>query len=175
MKNNSMKILMLLFLTVLLQCASDSTSNSFYAAEINMRCDEYYAIGQIEYDHYSFCSTVPVDIEYSYKKGNWKYWNKSGKLIAVGKFRLEKQIIEDQGGCSYEMISGKIDQSNWKFWDSDDNEITSLSTQRGINYIFIFFGCSSYEMYSQVFLLGSVECVNKYGINYLDSFSALAL
>lgn len=90
--------------------------------EANMVCNDFYALGQIEYDTYTFCSIVPVEVEYHYKKGFWKFWDLNGQLVAEGTFNVEKGRVEDHGGCPYEYLTGKIKTANWRFWDENSVE-----------------------------------------------------
>lgn len=91
--------------------------------EANMKCNDLYAKGQLGYSKYTFCAITLVESHYSYKKGNWTFWSSNGNKIATGKFKNEKQIIEDQGGCPYEIIEEKVEMGKWQFWDENKMEI----------------------------------------------------
>lgn len=100
-----------------------SKSETNTPKEANLVCDNLFAKGKLGYDNYTFCSTIPKEIQYSYKKGKWRFWDKLGNIIAEGNFNLEKQKIEDQGGCTFELINSKIDENQWIFWDKLGNSI----------------------------------------------------
>ena len=91
--------------------------------EATVICDNYFATGKIVYDKYSFCSIIPVDVEYPIKKGVWKFWNLSGTLIAEGEFNIIRDTIKDRGGCEYEIKKGVIELSKWEFWEENGNRI----------------------------------------------------
>lgn len=90
--------------------------------EANMSCGNFFIKGQYNIETYTFCSTIPTEVQYRYKSGYWKFWNIGGQLIAEGAYKLEKKTIEGQGGCSYEIIEGIIDEPTWKFWDNKGNQ-----------------------------------------------------
>jgi hypothetical protein len=91
--------------------------------EANLIYGDFYAAGQIEQGSYTFCSYAPKEVQYSYKNGAWKYWNLNGELIANGTYKPVKQKIEGEGGCPFEIISGKINRKEWQFWDGHGNTI----------------------------------------------------
>ena len=80
-------------------------------------------IGKLKNGSYTFCSTVPKKIEYTYRVGGWSFYMKNGKKIAEGEY--DKKIIEidSAGGCSYSYITNSVNLNKWKFWDIDGKEI----------------------------------------------------
>ena len=117
-----MRSILFAIITLLaVSCVNDE--NDIRPKEANMMCDKFYAKGQKVFDTFTFCSTMPVVNEYSYRKGEWTYWNKEGNLIARGIFKTEIRKIDDHGGCTYEFKYGVIDKKSWQFWDGKGNEI----------------------------------------------------
>ncbi len=114
------KIKLALFGIVILGC----TNTEKKPLEANMFSSNFYIYGEYKEDTYSFCSTVPIEVEYRYKVGKWKYWDNKGQLIAEGLYKPKKIKIEGIGGCPYEMKEGKIDRETWKFWDRKGAEIS---------------------------------------------------
>ncbi len=112
-----------IWIFVLLITACSIKEQPQLSNEIKCRCAEYYATGEFGYGYYSFCSTVPVPVNYSYKSGPWKFWNLSGQLIAAGEFDNPEFEVDDHGGCSYKVIQNKIISTQWKFWDKNGNPI----------------------------------------------------
>lgn len=83
---------------------------------------EGYGVGEFKTDNYTFCSFMPKEIEYEYKIGDWKFWNREKELIAEGIFEIIIDTIY-AGGCDANIKKGKINIPNWKFYDSDGNEV----------------------------------------------------
>ena len=114
-----MKIWKNIWIFVLLITACSISSQPQLSNEIEYRCAEYYAAGEFGYGYYSFCSTVPVPVNYDYKSGLWKFWNLSGQLIAEGEFDNPEFEVNDHGGCPYKVIQNNIIVDQWKFWDKN--------------------------------------------------------
>ena len=91
--------------------------------EANITCTEFFVKGQYEYGKYTFCGIVPIETKYTYKIGNWKFWNLKGQLIAEGPYDPQKMKIEQEGGCSYELTKGILNETEWKFWDDFGKQI----------------------------------------------------
>lgn len=91
--------------------------------EANMTCNGFFVKGEFKNGNYTFCGIVPVETQYIYKNGNWKFWNLKGQLIAEGFYKLQKIKVEGQGGCPYEITEGIIDKERWNFWDDKGQEI----------------------------------------------------
>lgn len=93
--------------------------------EANMVCHDLFVQGQFKNATYSFCGITPIEIGYTYKDGNWKFWNLKGQLIAEGFYKLQKNKIENHGGCPYEIIDGIIDKEEWFFWNEEGEKVKS--------------------------------------------------
>ena len=81
----------------------------------NLVCNEFYIKGQYKNAKYTFCGSIPIEESYSYKSGEWKFWNLNGQLIAEWRFHPQKIKVEDHGGCPYEIMKGIILEENWNF------------------------------------------------------------
>ena len=89
----------------------------------DFKCDNFYATGKVKLSSYNFCGIIPQKTDYTYKVGEWKFWNLSGQLIAQGVFKTKEKEINGQGGCSYKILLNKINQNEWKFWNNQGKEI----------------------------------------------------
>lgn len=83
-----------------------------------------YGKGKLKESSYTFCGLSPVYKEYEYKVGEWKFWNLKRKLIAEGSFRTENSLVDNNGGCEYNVITSKIDD-DWSFYI--DNNVDQVS------------------------------------------------
>ncbi|MDF1698759.1 MAG: hypothetical protein P1U56_23095 [Saprospiraceae bacterium] len=90
--------------------------------DANLKCNDFYVQGEFKQGVHTFCGIIPIEIEYSYKVGYWKYWSLNGTLVAQGKYKLEKSIIDDRGGCSYEVMVGTIVKDQWLFRDEKGHQ-----------------------------------------------------
>lgn len=88
-----------------------------------MNCSQFLVKGQFKNSKYTFCSIVPVENDYTYKSGEWKFWNLEGQLIAKGVYEPKTITIDGEGGCPYEMIEGLMNKENWNFWDENGKTI----------------------------------------------------
>ena len=116
-----MKIIPLLFfIGAIISCQTPSSP-----VEAQYRCGEYWASGVYKKTSYTFCSTIPTEISYSYKEGEWKYWDTSGKLIATGTYLPQKTTITGRGGCDYEMVISEFKLKNGAFEETygPENEL----------------------------------------------------
>ncbi len=66
-------------------------------------CGDFYANGELGFHSYIFCSVVPIENDYFYKKGYWEFYDKKGGLIASSYFRPQK-VTYPGGGCPYDLI-----------------------------------------------------------------------
>ena len=114
-------LLLWLMSTLFCSCAQREKPTRPQAA--NLSCKGFFVQGQFEYDTYTFCSTVPREVQYGFETGDWKFWNKQGQLLAEGVFQLEKKTIKGHGGCAYECIEGEIAKDAWQVWDENGNPI----------------------------------------------------
>lgn len=85
--------------------------------------DNYLGQGIIKKDSYSFCSTVPVYIDYEYKFGEWTFWTKERQLIAKGIFTIEKEL--SHSSCPQDINVSKIHEKYWTFYDEEGNITTA--------------------------------------------------
>lgn len=102
-------------------CTNEKVQNS--TEEATCKCDNYFARGNVVSATFGFCSIVPVDIDYYYKKGEWTFWNTSGQKVAQGKFDNNIVTVDSIGGCSYSFFDTKINSDKWKFWSDDGARI----------------------------------------------------
>ncbi|HRD83124.1 MAG TPA: hypothetical protein PLL53_20365 [Saprospiraceae bacterium] len=86
-------------------------------------CCDLHAQGQFATSTYTFCGVVPTEVQYLYKHGRWKYWNQDDLLIAEGTYKPVIDTVQDEGGCIYRVIVGKINEDDWRFRDKNGNLI----------------------------------------------------
>lgn len=81
------------------------------------------ASGNYQLDTYKQCCTGGVcDGYYSYKFGEWNYYHENGTLKSTGKYRIGKKHINTSCKDGDEINFGYVND-NWKFYDSNGNEI----------------------------------------------------
>ena len=72
------------------------------------RCGDFYAEGEFGFHTYDFCSIVLEKISYSYKKGNWKFYDLKGKIVASIYF-TPIEVVGYGGGCPpYKLIETSV-------------------------------------------------------------------
>lgn len=108
---------------VLIMCFNCQSEQEIIPKEANLFCNDYLIKGQFKNDSYIFCGITQNEIQYSYNYGNWKFWDLKGKLVAEGNYTLKKRVVGSEGGCSFEIIEGKIIREDWQFWDNQGNRI----------------------------------------------------
>ncbi len=120
MSNVDFVVMIFIFANVVISLsACEINSNSKPNPEVQFRCNHYFAAGELRYDTYQFCGTMPKEVEYQYKAGTWKFWNKSGQLVATGTFDHSVVEITDRGGCAYTMKEAIIHKEQWQFWNDE--------------------------------------------------------
>ena len=111
---------------VIFSLSSCNNKDNLTPKDANYRCNKYFAQGTIKHDTYVFCGITSTENQYSYKSGNWKFWNIDGKFLAEGEFKTTKLKISDQGGCPYEIKESKINAKKWKFGNSNKLDLFDI-------------------------------------------------
>lgn len=108
------RVLTYLLLLIGVSCTeiSKAAESVIDTSEKRLNCGQYLGYGQLIESSYNFCSTVPIVIEYSYKTGKWKFWDKNDKFISEVEFSNKLETITDHGGCNYDVILDTIISSS---------------------------------------------------------------
>jgi len=104
----------LLILIVLSSCTHPTENKilSNWPKGADKRCKGLYANGETKKATYQFCSIIPYEKEYCYKLGTWKFWDKSGELIAEVQFENQEKTIRGHGGCDIKIIESFISRTS---------------------------------------------------------------
>ena len=76
--------------------------------DIRLECGPFYRLGEQIDTTYTFCSIVPVEQNYSYRKGKWEFWLQEGEYLGEIEFGHALETIEGHGGCPYEIMVSSI-------------------------------------------------------------------
>ena len=107
------------FLTILSSCSNKSENQSSYPENLFSINQE----GKLIEKAYTFCSTVPEEIKYSYRVGIWTFQTPEGKIIAKGEYDSEIVTVDTHGGCPYSYVKNIVDLKKWEFWNLDGEKI----------------------------------------------------
>jgi hypothetical protein len=128
MQNNlNKRLIFLLVISLVFNCKNENSTdikNGFISVD---------AIGEIKNGSYTFCGTVPSEVNYTYRIGNWKFISKEKIKIAEGEYDTIIKENDTSGGCGFRYVENKIDVGKWKFWNKDGEIIEP--TKRLINII----------------------------------------
>jgi len=130
MKKTFLASNLLLVVLVILSCQVKQEV-SLFSEPIIGECDDYVVSGQYVTESYWLdclsrpmtLNYVPRQVFYSFKEGNWKYWNHEGQLIAEGVYTPVKFEENKYLPSGYELRGGRIDTNTWKFWNKDGERI----------------------------------------------------
>ncbi|OUS01058.1 hypothetical protein A9Q86_09955 [Flavobacteriales bacterium 33_180_T64] len=126
------KSLFIVIATLLFSCTDDPKEEEKYPKNLFSIIQE----GKSVEDTYTFCSTIPQEINFSYRIGIWIIKTKNGKKIAKGEYDIEIITIDDQGGCSFSYKVNTVDINKWEFWDSEG--VTIEPTKRLISLVKLY-------------------------------------
>ncbi|MGY3795827.1 hypothetical protein [Aquimarina sp. 433] len=119
-QNNLNKTLIFIFVIILtISCQTNKkkapeTKSSFYTVK---------GIGKVKKGTYTFCGTVPTQVDYSYRKGKWIFITHDKIKIAEGEYDTTLTKDNSGGGCEIEYFENTIDLKKWKFWNIDGKDI----------------------------------------------------
>ena len=122
-------LLFLLLILIVFSCKNDNPKSS------ELKKDFYIvnAIGKTKNGTYTFCGTVPKEVDYEYRTGNWKFITNENIKIAEGEYIVILKEVDNSGGCGYKYFENKVDMKKWKFWNNEGQEIEP--TKQLINII----------------------------------------
>lgn len=129
-KNNLNKSLLFIFLISLVFSCKTENSNS---TEIEKGFHNVKAIGELKNGSYTFCGTVPTEVNYTYRTGKWKFITSENIKIAEGEYDVLIRENDSSGGCGFKYFENKVDSEKWNFWNKDGEVIEP--TKRLINII----------------------------------------
>lgn len=112
--------------------------------EAEFRCGKFYASGNVVLSSYTFCSIIPIEVDYYYKKGKWTFWNQNNNKIAEGIFNNNLITKDGIGGCPYSFYNDKINLDKWKFWNGR-GEVIKLENEE----VSIFEDCNVYSSFKK--------------------------
>lgn len=100
---------------------------------------EFYENGQLKefgiykLDIYKFCGPGGLDVgKYSYKIGEWVYFDVNGNIRAKGEYKIGKKNIGNSCNGGYNINFGFV-TDDWEFYDSKGNKI--VPSKNDINEI----------------------------------------
>ncbi|WP_299261783.1 hypothetical protein [uncultured Aquimarina sp.] len=118
--NNFNRTLIFIFvITLTISCQTNNkktpkTKSSFHTIK---------GIGKVKKGTYTFCGTVPTEVNYSYRKGKWIFITDDKIKIAEGEYYTTLIKDNSSGGCEIEYFESTIDLKKWKFWGIDGKDI----------------------------------------------------
>lgn len=122
-------LIFLLLIGLVFSCKNEN-SNS---AELKKGFHNVNAIGELKNGSYTFCGTVPTEVNYTYRIGKWKFITKGKIKIAEGEYNAIIKENDSSGGCGFKYFENTVDLEKWKFWNKDGKLIEP--TKRLINII----------------------------------------
>lgn len=84
-----------------------------------IKYESFTSCGETKPDSYIFCSTVPIEINYTYRIGIWRFISSTGYIAAEGEYNVRFNTVRDIGGCPYCYKSTTINLEKWKFWNEN--------------------------------------------------------
>ncbi|WP_378172663.1 hypothetical protein [Aquimarina sp. SS2-1] len=112
------KISILIFIISLIVSCKDKKSTEIKNNSYNVN-----AIGKIKNGSYTFCGTVPTQVNYNYRIAKWSFITEDKIKIAEGEYDIVLKKNDSSGGCAFEYFENKIDLKKWRFWNIEGRNI----------------------------------------------------
>lgn len=87
--------------------------------EVKKPFETFSSQGHTESYYFTFCSTISTEVKYTLRVGQWTFKSSKGYKIAEGFYDNSIKVINNHGGCPYELKQNSIDFEKWKFWNEN--------------------------------------------------------